>query len=415
MSDIRKRIGNKGTTYQVRYPTKAVKSGYAYATFATLKEARAFREDSKARAAARPRSADITTVEQAIQRWLEVCEHEGRDGRDPVSPATLGVYKGCAAIMRGYAWETALHELESADLVAFRSWLLIEHTRDQAKRTLSCFHSMLIEMVTQGVLATDPATRITIQRSRYKEPVEIPSIAEVRSILGAADRLANHRHKYISQPWQRYRAMIYLASDSGMRPQEYLALPTVDLLDRGIRVSQALSRSNRIEVPKSPAARRYLPIGPDVLHLTRHYIERHDGPNLDGLVYPGAHGRHQMYGHFSRRCWHTLMKEAGLVRQVEGEKVLQNLYTPYSLRHFYASMLIAENKDLKTIQERLGHVDAAMTLNVYGHLIKELQAKAREEDGGILSRVLFEEEGTASVSPSVSRGRSADQRRPVAT
>ena len=46
--------------------------------------------------------------------------------------------------------------------------------------------------------------------------------------------------------------------------------------------------------------------------------------------------------------------------------------------HFCASMLIADNKDIKTIQQRLGHVDAAMTLNVYGHLIKERQAKARE-------------------------------------
>ena len=225
-------------------------------------------------------------------------------------------------------------------------------------------------------------------------------------MLAAADRLANHRHKYISQPWQRYRAMIYLASDFGTRPQEYLALPIVDLLERGIRVSQALSRSNRIEVPKSPAARRYLPICPEVLDMTRHYLERHDGPNLDGLVYPGAHGRHQMYGHFSSRCWHTLMKEAGLVRQTEpgGEKV-QNLYTPYSLRHFYASMLIAENKDLKTLQERLGHVDAAMTLNVYGHLIKERQAKARNEEGGILSQVLSRKKGknrTASDVPSAS-------------
>jgi integrase len=57
------------------------------------------------------------------------------------------------------------------------------------------------------------------------------------------------------------------------------------------------------------------------------------------------------------------MKEAGLVRQTDAEdEKAQNLYTRYSLRHFYASMLIAENKDLKTLQERLGHVDAAMTL-----------------------------------------------------
>jgi integrase len=390
MSDIRKRIGAKGTTYQVRFPSNAAKSGYAYATFDTLKEARAFREDSKARKSARPRSAEVTTVDQGIQRWLDVCEHEGRDGRDPVSSATLAVYKGCASIMQGYDWGAQLHELEATDLVGFRSWLLKEYTRDQAKRTLSCFHSMLIEMVTQGVLATDPAARITIQRSRYKEPVEIPSIAEIQSILAAADRLANHKYKYISEPWQRYRAMIYLASDSGLRPQEYLALPTSNLLERGVRVTQAVSRSNKIEVPKSPAARRYLPISTDVLGMTRHYVERHEGPNIDGLAYPGEHGRHQQYTHFSKRCWHTLMKEAGLVREVTADeaKSLQNLYTPYSLRHFYASMLIAKNKDLKTIQERLGHVDAAMTLNVYGHLIKERQATARDEDGGILGRLL---------------------------
>ena len=390
MADISKRKGAKGITYQVRYPSKATKSGYAYKTFATAKQAREFREDSGARNTARPRSSEIITVEQAVQRWLDVCEHEGRDGRDPVSPATLAVYKGCASIMRAYAWEPQLHELQSTDLVAFRSWLLKECTRDQAKRTLSCFHSMLIEMVTQGVLTTDPAARITIQRSRYQEPVEIPSIAEVKSILAAADRLASHKYKYISQPWQRYRAMIYLASDSGLRPQEYLALPTADLLERGIRVTQAVSRSNRIEVPKSPAARRYLPVSTDVLDMTRHYVERHEGPNLGGFVYPGEHGGHQQYGHFSKRCWRTLMTEAGLVleKEIDGEKRLENLYTPYSLRHFYASMLIADNKDLKTIQERLGHVDAAMTLNVYGHLIKERQAMAREEDGGILGRIL---------------------------
>ena len=32
---------------------------------------------------------------------------------------------------------------------------------------------------------------------------------------------------------------------------------------------------------------------------------------------------------------------------------------------------LRDRGDLKTIQERLGYVDAAMTLNVYGHLIKE--------------------------------------------
>ena len=42
MADIRKRTGSNGVTYQVRYASSGAKSGYAYASFDTLKEARAF-------------------------------------------------------------------------------------------------------------------------------------------------------------------------------------------------------------------------------------------------------------------------------------------------------------------------------------------------------------------------------------
>lgn len=48
MTDIRKRIGKKGATYQVRYSSKSTKTGYAYKTFDTIKEARAFLESGDA-------------------------------------------------------------------------------------------------------------------------------------------------------------------------------------------------------------------------------------------------------------------------------------------------------------------------------------------------------------------------------
>jgi integrase len=83
MSDIRKRIGAKGTTYQVRYPTKAAKSGYAYKTFNTRKQALAFREDAGARLVNAPTGREIRTVAQGIQKWLDICEKEGRNGGSP--------------------------------------------------------------------------------------------------------------------------------------------------------------------------------------------------------------------------------------------------------------------------------------------------------------------------------------------
>jgi len=40
----------------------------------------------------------------------------------------------------------------------------------------------------------------------------------------------------------------------------------------------------------------------------------------------------------------------------------------HSLRHFYASALIAGGASVKVIQTRLGHGSAVVTLNTYGHL-----------------------------------------------
>lgn len=148
VADIRKRQGKNGPTYQVRYPSKASKSGYAYATFETLAEARAFREDAKSRRSVSSRAIEIKTVDAAVTKWLEVCEFEGRDGKDAVSPATLEGYKYRAGIIRTYRWDKDLHDLEAPDVVAFRSWLLKHHTRDLAKKVLSSFHSALLEMVT---------------------------------------------------------------------------------------------------------------------------------------------------------------------------------------------------------------------------------------------------------------------------
>jgi integrase len=41
---------------------------------------------------------------------------------------------------------------------------------------------------------------------------------------------------------------------------------------------------------------------------------------------------------------------------------------PHKLRHTAVSLAIAAGADVKVIQLMLGHADASITLNVYGHL-----------------------------------------------
>jgi len=396
MSDIRKRTGPKGTTYQVRYPSKATKSGYAYATFATRKEAVAFVESGKARRSGGSVHAEIKTVSDAIDKWLEICEHEGRHGKDPVTDAVLENYQRRANFMKRYDWDRPVHELEAPDIVKFRSWLLKTLTRDQARTTLSSFHSVLLEMQSRGILIADPASGITIHQSRYKEPVSIPSLEEMDTILVTCDRLANSKNQSVAKAWERYRAMIYLAADSGMRPQEYIALPIAGLLQNGVRVIQAVDRSNRIGPPKTQAGRRFIPVGADTLDMARHYAQKHGQGNL---VFPSRDGNgHQPYRYFLRRGWHKLMEEAGLIEDArEGDKeMFRPKYTPYSLRHFFASMLIHQNKNLKFIQTVMGHKNIKLTFDVYGHIIKEKEVAELEDFPGILKMIQPSAVGTPS-------------------
>ena len=111
MADIRKRVGKKGTTYQVRYPSKAAKSGYAFKSFDTLKEARGFLEGGETRKPDSSHHSEIRTVKQAADLWLKICEKEGLNGREPVTTYTYKNYEYRASFITLYDWQKGIHEL----------------------------------------------------------------------------------------------------------------------------------------------------------------------------------------------------------------------------------------------------------------------------------------------------------------
>ena len=52
--------------------------------------------------------------------------------------------------------------------------------------------------------------------------------------------------------------------------------------------------------------------------------------------------------------------------------------TQHDLRHFFASALIRAGLSVKVVAERLGHANAAMTLNVYAHLWEDDEDRSRQ-------------------------------------
>lgn len=379
MADIRKRVGRKGTTYQVRYPSKAKKSGYAFKTFDTLKEARAFshnigNHDETTR-------THIRTVPQAVQLWLDICEKIGRDGRETVEPETLKEYKRRAGVIEEYQWPKDLYDLQPADIVHFRNWLLESKSRDLARRTLSSLHSVLIEMKHQGHINSDPATGITIKSGgRYEDDnseVDIPSDQELRDLLGAADRMGQ-KNEYMEKVWARYRPMIYLATFSGMRPSEYRGLAWSQLNGESVAVNQRADKTGIIGPVKSRAAKRTIYLPTLVTKMLEEWSERCPESSCD-LVFPTETGNPILLNNIRVSAWLPLMREAGLVmvEKVGEVEIERPKYTPYALRHYFASKLIEQGKDLKFIQTVMGHSKIEVTLNVYGHLLKEKEDEHR--------------------------------------
>ena len=50
----------------------------------------------------------------------------------------------------------------------------------------------------------------------------------------------------------------------------------------------------------------------------------------------------------------------------------------HDLRHTFAVASIKSGDDIKTVQENLGHATAAFTLDVYGHVTKQMKQDSAE-------------------------------------
>ncbi len=376
MADLRRKKTAKGTiVHQVRYRNSSTKSGYAYRNFETVKQARKFLSLVHQKSSIGLSQSAVRTIDDAVAAWLDICQNEGLNGGEPVTRYTLQNYTYRSGFVLAYEWPKEIWQLTAPDIVSFRSWLLRNTpSRETAQKVMVTLHSIMKEMAIRGVIATNIATGITIRAdSRYGDPITIPTAAEIRALLWAADSLANSSNGQTARAWQRYRPMLYLAIDSGMRPQEYLALPTHAISETGINVIQALDGGERrISVPKTKAGRRHIAISESTLDMVSHYARWHAPENPHNLVFPTEKGTWQTRRNWQRRAFNIACLEAGLVNKTieDGKTLIRPKFRPYDLRHFFASMLIAQKLDLKRIQSMMGHESVKTTLDTYGHLIE---------------------------------------------
>ena len=384
MAFIQKIQGKKGPIYKVHY--KDQRTGKRRCkSFSRRKDAVAFQDNVPKNEYLH--SADSVSVEVAADRWIEVCETIGRRGREPVEKSTLKAYKLHAAYIKEMIGDVRLTQLDPQRCEQFKNDLLQRFpSRLYARKMLTSFKGILSEARTQGWLRSDPSENVRIVLSERSQPQhrEWPTLTDIRALLKAADRRAESSNKQLRKRWQRYRALVYVAVFSGMRPGEVLGLPWRNVLfdDGAVRVDQDLDEDGTIGRPKSRSAYRTINMPDNVMTILEDW--KADCPASDlGLVFPNWQGNPEKIQNVYRRCWYVLQEEVGLVDDDGRAK-----FPLKELRHVRASLEIDKQANPKEIQELLGHSSIKITYDIYGHLFQDHTARRAERANEIAEELL---------------------------
>lgn len=376
--------GKKGPIYKVHY--REPRSGKRRCkNFSRMKAAQHFRDNI-------PKSdflhdTDTVTVAAAADKWLEVCETVGRKGREPVEKSTIKPYRLHVRYIKEMIGGVRLNQLDALVCETFKNELLERfQSRSYARKVLTSFKGILSEARTQKWLATDPAENVRIVLSERNQPQrrEWPTLKEVSALIRLADEKAQNPNKQLRKRWQRYRAFIYVAVFSGMRPGEVLGLPWRNVLfeEGALRVDQDLDEDGTIGRPKSKSAYRTIKMPDVVMKMLKAW--KADCPAGDlGLVFANWQGNPEKLQNVYRRCWYTLQEEAGLLSADGAPK-----FPLKELRHVRASLEIDKRANPKEIQELLGHSSVKITYDIYGHLFRDHEDRRGQRANQIARELL---------------------------
>lgn len=157
---------------------------------------------------------------------------------------------------------------------------------------------------------------------------------------------------------------IMIAFRTGMRPGEIYALKwsDINLEQHYISVQRSISRAcSSTKETKTPSSARRIDIDSKLVS----YLSELKKTANNAYVFPGSGKREY------KVPW-NISKE--LKRMCENVGIPPRNF--YSLRHTHASVLLSHVVHPKIVQERLGHSDCKITMNVYSHILPTIQGTA---------------------------------------
>lgn len=186
------------------------------------------------------------------------------------------------------------------------------------------------------------------------------------------------------------------AAYTGMRIGEVLALrwSDIDFDNATIRVAHSLSYSTndkRYSLDGTKNQRvRHVTISDELVRTLKWYkmqwlflmqkVRNEPEPTFANLIFLTIEGKpkHRSY----LRHWH---------KRVLRKKGLSERFRIHDLRHTHATLLLELGEHPKVVQERLGHKDISVTMDMYTHVTMTLQKQTAETFGALMDQNLSNE------------------------
>lgn len=218
-------------------------------------------------------------------------------------------------------------------------------------RRLSALRQFYRFLVSEDIRQDDPTSTIESPKQGRTLPKTL-SEAEVDQLIKTAGQSGKAEGV-------RLVCLLEMLYATGLRVSELVGLP-LSALGEGNQFVLVSGKAGRDRmVPLSDPAQKALAA---YMNVRKKFIGTENQNRQEQWVFPS---RTSDSGHLTRQRFAQLLKDLARAAEVDEDRV-----SPHILRHAFATHLLSNGADLRSVQKMLGHADIATT-QIYTHILGE--------------------------------------------